>query len=166
MSDKYKEAMLEAQAELEQLEQRRATLLRLIESLKAASGDERLELTPPPGYVPKRLTEEMITILRLTTVHLDAMQIRDSLINRGVTSQTPRNLLISVHTVLGRIKDDLDVIERDGKPAYRAVPISQAVQDVFKEAAKMLAPPPRARTAPGSFAAQGFAEEDAKKRQK
>lgn len=121
MSEKFKEAMLAAQAELEQLEQRRAALLRVIESLKAASGDEQLEIAPPPGYVPKGLTEEIRTVLKLTTVHLDPVQIRDSLIRRGFRSMTPRNLLISVHTVISRLWDarELDVIQRDGKPAYK-----------------------------------------------
>ena len=113
--------MLAAQAELGQLEKRRETLLRLIESLRAASGDEHLELEPPPGYVPKGLTEEIRAILKLTTVHLDPVQIRDSLIRRGFTSMTPRNLLISVHTVLSRLYDarELDVAEREGKPSYK-----------------------------------------------
>jgi hypothetical protein len=121
MSEKFKEAMLAAQAELEQLEQRRAALLRVVESLRAASGDEQLEIAPPAGYEPKGLTEEIRTVLKLTTVHLDPVQIRDSLIRRGFTSMTPRNLLISVHTVISRLWDarELDVIQRDGKPAYK-----------------------------------------------
>lgn len=121
VSEKFKEAMLAAQAELEQLEQRRAALLRVIESLRAASGDEQLEIAPPPGYVPKGLTEEIRTVLKLTTIHLDPVQIRDSLIRRGFTSMTPRNLLISVHTVISRLWDarELDAVQRDGKPAYK-----------------------------------------------
>ena len=54
-------------------------------------------------------------------MHLDPTQIRDSLITRGFPYTSPKNLLISVHTVLGRIKEELDVIMPEaGKPAYRA----------------------------------------------
>src|SRR5258708_35514062 len=116
----YEQALHEAQAELARLEERREVLLRLIQNLKELSSREMYLLTPLPGYVPKGLTEEIKVIMTLTTVHLDAMQIRESLIVRGVTYTSPRNLLINVHTVLGRIKDELDVIERDGKPAYKA----------------------------------------------
>lgn len=97
--------------------------MRLIESLVALSGREHLELTPPPGYVPQGLTEEIRTILGLTTVHLTPTQIRDSLIERGFkgSGSSPKNLLINVHTVLSRLWDarELDIVERDGKPAYK-----------------------------------------------
>ncbi len=116
----YNQALHEAQAELARLEERRAVLLRLIQNLKELSPNELYELTPPPGYVPKGLTEEIRTIMALTTIHLDAMQIRDSLITRGFEYSTPKNLLINVHTVLGRIENELDKSERDGKAVYRA----------------------------------------------
>ena len=119
-NEKYKEALHQAQEELAGLEQRRATLLRLIQNLKELSEDDRYELTPPPGYVPKGLTEEIRTILSLTTVHLDATQIRDGLVLRGVEYRSPKNLLINVHTVLVRIAGELDIVERDGKPTYKA----------------------------------------------
>jgi hypothetical protein len=120
MSDAYKEALEQAQTELRLLEERRANLLRLIANLKALSQDELYELTPPPGYVPEGLTAEIRKILGLTTVHLTPTQIRDSLVQRGFSNEKPKNLLISVHTVLGRIEKELDVIERDGKAAYKA----------------------------------------------
>jgi hypothetical protein len=119
MSDLYKDALHAAQADLAKLDERRSVLLRLIANLRQLSEDDAYELTPPPGYIPKGLTEEIKTILGLTALHLDAMQIRDNLIQRGFKHSNPKNLLISVHTVLGRIKDELDVVEREGKPAYR-----------------------------------------------
>lgn len=121
MTDKYKDALHQAQEELAALEERRATLLRLIQNLKELSDDDKYELEPPPGYVPKGLTEEIRTILSLTTLPLDAVGIRDALIQRGFRYSSPKNLLIGVHTVLGRIKDELDVIEQEaGKPTYKA----------------------------------------------
>jgi len=116
--DKYTEALQEAQAELARLDERRQSLIRLISNLKALCGYD--ELTPPPDYIPKGLTEEIRTILNLTTVPLDAMQIRDSMLNRGFENSNPKNLLISVHTVLKRIEGELQKSERDGKPAYIA----------------------------------------------
>lgn len=119
MTDKYKEALHHAQEELARLEERRTTLMRLIQSLKELSEDDAYELTPPPGYVPKGLTEEIRTILTLTTVPLEPTQIRDSLITRGFEYSSPKNLLINVHTVLGRIEDELDVMEDGGKKRYK-----------------------------------------------
>jgi hypothetical protein len=121
MEDKYRDALHAAQNELKRIEERRTVLLRLIQSLKELSTDEAYELTPPPGYTPKGLTEEIRTIMALTTVHLSAIQIRDALVLRGFEYSSPRNLLINVHTVIGRIEDDeLDVIDRDGTKAYKA----------------------------------------------
>jgi hypothetical protein len=119
MTDKYREALHHAQEELARLEERRTTLMRLIQSLKELSEDDAYELTPPPGYVPKGLTEEIRTILTLTTVPLEPTQIRDSLITRGFEYSSPKNLLINVHTVLGRIEDELDVTEDGGKKRYK-----------------------------------------------
>jgi len=123
MGDKYKDALHEAQEELDRIEQRRSVLLRLIQNLKELSEDDAYELMPPDGYVPQGLTEEIRTILGLTTVHLTPPEIRDSLINRGFKASSPKNLLIGVHTVISRLFDarELDVADKDGKPAYRAL---------------------------------------------
>ena len=118
MENRYKDALHAAQDELAKLEERRAVLIRLIVSLKELSEDDRYELTPPPGYVPKGLTEEIRTILGLTTVPLDAVQIRDSMLVRGFSATSPKHLLISVHTVLGRIENELEISEREGKKTY------------------------------------------------
>ncbi|SPF31624.1 hypothetical protein SBA1_100080 [Candidatus Sulfotelmatobacter kueseliae] len=121
MEDSFKAALHQAQGELETLEQRRSVLLRLIQNLKELSEDEAYELTPPPGYVPQGLTEEIRTILSITTVHLTPMEIRDSLITRGFKASSPKNLLINVHTVISRLHDarELSVAQKDGKPAYK-----------------------------------------------
>jgi hypothetical protein len=131
MQDKYRDALLEAQRELEVIELRRACLIRLIGDLTALSDEQMLELTPPPGYVPENLTPEIKKILTLSTVHLSATQIRDALIQRGFQHSGPKNLLISVHTVLDRIKNELNVIDRDGKPAYKIVASGSPLVDLL-----------------------------------
>jgi hypothetical protein len=119
MQNKFNEALQQAQEELARIQERAVSLIKLIEVLKSLSGDDLYELTPPPGYVPDGLTAEIRKVLNLTSVHITPIQIRDSLIVRGFASANPKNLLISVHTVLGRMEDELDVITRDGKPAYK-----------------------------------------------
>jgi hypothetical protein len=118
--DSFQKAMQDAQEELARIEERRTKLLQLVEDLKALSGEESAELVPPPGYEPEGLTAEIRKILGLSTVHLTAVQIRDSLVQRGFSKANPKNLLIAVHTVLGRIEKELDVAEREGKPVYKA----------------------------------------------
>ncbi len=116
--DWNKDALRKAQEELAQLEKRRDALLRTIENLIELADEDDYGLTPPPGYIPQGLTDEIRTILRLTTSPLTTVQIRNSLIARNVECTSPKNLLISVHTVLDRIKDELEITERDGKPTY------------------------------------------------
>jgi hypothetical protein len=81
--------------------------------------EEFPELTPPPGYVPEGLTPEIRKILTTAAAHMSPVQVREALIARNFPNSSSKNLLINVHTALGRIKDELDVIERDGKPAYK-----------------------------------------------
>jgi len=121
LSDKYIDALLEAQEELAKLDERRTALVRLVENLKFLAQDEgHDELTPAPGYEPEGLTAEIRKILELTTVPLTAVQIRDSLISRGFRYSSTKNLLIGVHTVLGRISEELETSRREGKPTYIA----------------------------------------------
>lgn len=147
MTDKYKDALHQAQEELSRLEERRTTLIRLIQNLKELSGNDAYELTPPPGYTPKGLTEEMRAILALTTVPLEPTQIRDSLIARGFEYSSPKNLLINVHTVLGRIEDELDVIEEPGgKKRYKTR--AKSLHSILTEPIRPIAPiaPPQLYT--------------------
>jgi hypothetical protein len=137
VSEKYKDALHAAQDELARLEARRVVLLQLIETLKTLSQSNTYELEPPPGYEPEGLTQEIRMIMGLTTAHLSATQIRDSLIQRGFKTSNPKNFLISVHTVLGRIEDELDVITRDGKPAYKGK--RMPVSGIYKAVADALA---------------------------
>jgi hypothetical protein len=122
MKDSYKQALHAAQEELTQLEERRASLLRLIQNLKALSDDDRYELTPPPGYVPQGLTDEVRMVLGLTSVHLSPAGIRDALITRGFkVPSSAKNFLINIHTVLGRLEEngELDIVVEEGRRTFR-----------------------------------------------
>jgi hypothetical protein len=156
MQDKYKDALRAAQEELQALEKRREVLLRFIEDARDLARVDRYELDPLPGYEPEGMTQEIRLILGLTTTPLTPTEIRDALVARGFKNESsPKNLLIAVHTVLSRIKDELETVERDGKTAYRGkrIPIHTTLI-------------PRAKIVPGSFAEKFFAEDDAKKRKK
>lgn len=117
--ESFTKAMQDAQAELSRLDDRRRKLLKVIEDLKELSGDDLLELTPPPGYEPEGMTAEVRKILTLSPVHLSAVQIRDTLLTRGFGDKEPKTLLIAVHTVLTRIEKELDVDQHGEKPAYK-----------------------------------------------
>jgi hypothetical protein len=121
MSDVFKDALHKAQAELAALEERRETLRKLIENLAKLSDDDRFELEPPPGYEPEGLTQEIRVILGLTATPMTPPEIRDALINRGYKKESSsKNLLISVHTVLTRIDDEVEkTTTTDGRTAYR-----------------------------------------------
>jgi hypothetical protein len=119
MNEAYLQAIQKAQSELEVIENRRTILLVAIEHLRRLCDEEFPELIPPPGYVPEGLTPEIRKILTTAAAHMSPVQIREALIARNFPNSSSKNLLINVHTALGRIKDELDVIERDGKPAYK-----------------------------------------------
>lgn len=87
-------------------------LERVLEGLEFLSSDI------PPEIEQSGFTEQIRKTLQQTNVPLTAVEIRDSLIAAGVKHSSPKNLLISVHTVLGRLKSDLKESEKDGKAAY------------------------------------------------
>jgi hypothetical protein len=142
VGDNYKAALLEAQGELERIERRRAVLVRLIHNLRELSQKDSYELEPPAGYVPQGLTEEVRTILGITWDPLSAPEIRDHLTKRGIQSSSAKNLLISVHTVLGRLIDagELTTYTKGGKAAYRLKVKSgmdqtrRQIQEMYKSA--------------------------------
>ncbi len=65
------------------------------------------------------MTEHIKRVLQQTTIPLLPTQIRDSLKAVGISGSSDKNLLISVHTVLSRLKADLVASEQDGKTAYK-----------------------------------------------
>jgi len=85
----------------------------MLEGLEFLSSDRTAELEAP-GF-----TEQVRKVLQQTMEPLTAIEIRDCLLATGIKYSSPKNLLISVHTVLGRIKYDLRESEKVGKPAYK-----------------------------------------------
>jgi hypothetical protein len=81
-------------------------------------GLEFLDSNIPPEIEKPGFTEQIRRILQQTSLPLTAVEIRDSLLRAGIEHSTAKNLLISVHTVLGRLHSDLKKTEKDGKPGY------------------------------------------------
>ena len=49
-----------------------------------------------------------------------ALNVRQTLMEAGVIAKSPKNLLISIHTVIGRIRKELEEVpQENGKIAYR-----------------------------------------------
>jgi len=71
-----------------------------------------------PDLEPVGFTEQIRAIFQETTSPLTAVQIRDILLEKGITGSSPKNLLISVHTIIAREKDNLETVNTDGKNAY------------------------------------------------
>jgi hypothetical protein len=71
-----------------------------------------------PDLEPVGFTEQIRVIFQETTSPLTAVQIRDILLEKGVTGSSPKNLLISVHTIIAREKENLETVNMDGKNAY------------------------------------------------
>jgi hypothetical protein len=82
--------------------------------LKGLDVMESNTVLEPPG-----MTEHIRRVLQQTTIPLFPTQIRDSLKAVGIQGSSDKNLLISVHTVLSRLKADLVESEQDGKTAYK-----------------------------------------------
>ena len=83
-------------------------------------GVEFMTSEVPPDLEPSGFTDKIRKILSETSVPLVPTQIRDALEASGTTGSSSRNLLISVHTVLERIKSELEgSTTSDGKTAYK-----------------------------------------------
>ena len=81
-------------------------------------GFEFLSSDIPPELEKPGFTEQIRRILQQTIAPLTAVEIRDELLAGGVEHSSAKNLLISVHTVLGRLESDLKKSEKGGKSAY------------------------------------------------
>jgi hypothetical protein len=95
-----------------EIERQLVGLERVLEGLEFLSSDI------PPEIATPGFTEEIRKTLQQASVPLTAIQIRDALLDAGIKHSSPKNLLISVHTVLGRLEDNLRKSEKDGKAAY------------------------------------------------
>jgi hypothetical protein len=100
--------------ELTRIRKEMVGLEQIIEGLEFMSKDASSDLEGL-GF-----TDQIRSILTSSGYHMTATQVRDTLMGMGVTGSSPKTLLISVHTVLGRISDELDIITTtEGKPAYK-----------------------------------------------
>src|SRR5712692_4129904 len=111
----YAQSKQDAVQMKQELLKQREQIMQEKERLDRLNGEIERQLIDleTPGF-----TEQIRRMLQETTVPLAAVQIRDSLIAAGVSQSPPKNLLISVHTVLGRLESNLTKSERDGKTAY------------------------------------------------
>ncbi len=66
------------------------------------------------------LQDAVLTVLRRSPVPLNPVEIREVLMASGMVGSSPKNLLISVHTVITRLGDRVEEVSGpDGKPAYK-----------------------------------------------
>jgi len=124
----------ELQAELERLKEERdghqQKIFEIEEKIEAIkdifSGLEFLGNPESKLRLPRRLDmeglglqEAILKALGLAQRPLSPVEIREVLTLSGVTATSPKNLLIAIHTALGRMEDRLEKsVCHDGKPAY------------------------------------------------
>jgi hypothetical protein len=72
----------------------------------------------PADLEPIGFTDRIRKILSEASTPLAPTQIRDLLVAQGQLASSSKNLLISVHTVLSRISDEIKKVEWDGKIAF------------------------------------------------
>ena len=113
-------AILEEKKRLDsEVEQIRRELIGLDQIL---DGVEFVSSEIPPDLEPPGFTEKIRKILSETSIPLVPTQIRDVLEANGFGGSSSRNLLISVHTVVERIKNELvEAKTPDGKTAYKRI---------------------------------------------
>jgi hypothetical protein len=101
------------QAEMEDKQRELAALDLILQSVDSLSSAEPIE------GEPSGMADHVRRLLQQTPIHLLPTQIRDSLIVRGITGSSPKNLLIGVHNVIARLEHFLDKSEINNRPAYR-----------------------------------------------
>jgi hypothetical protein len=128
----YEQTLEEAQKKLNDLITSRdaidheiEALVHIIEGAKIAVQDPSYWDPDNPKTLAEReptgFTDSVRTILRRSRVPLLPTEIRDALEAYGIEGSSPKNLLIHVHKVLGRLVDgyEIEQIPRDGKMTYR-----------------------------------------------
>lgn len=99
--------------EVENIEKEMIGLDQIIEGLDFVASSNELEAASVPG-----LTEHIRTILQQTSVPLLPSQIRDSCLTAGIKATSDKNLLISVHNALRKMKPNLKESKIENKTAY------------------------------------------------
>jgi hypothetical protein len=74
----------------------------------------------PPDLEPLGFSDQIRAIYQGATEPLTPVEVRDLLLQKGVTGSSSRNLLISVHTVITREQErgNLETVSKGGKTAY------------------------------------------------
>lgn len=101
------------QTEMEQKQRELAAIDHILEGLDSLNSDEPLE------GEPSGISDHIRRLLHQTPVYLLPTQIRQSLLDAGITGSSPKNLLIGIHNVLSRLELFLETKEINGRPAYR-----------------------------------------------
>jgi chromosome segregation ATPase len=122
-AEKERESLI---ARLKQIEEDRDKLKeeeaqvtrRLLGLEQIVEGLELMEADSSTVLEPIGLTDRIRKILSETPRPLYPTQIRDALIAQGVSGSSIKILLISVHTTLTRIKNELNEVNVEGKTAY------------------------------------------------
>lgn len=104
------------QAKIEQVRRELATVDQILEAI------DFLDAAPPLEGEPSGMADHIRRTLQQTTTHLLPTQLRDLLLAAGVTSSSPKNLLIGVHNVISRLEPYLETKEINGRAAYRFKP--------------------------------------------
>jgi hypothetical protein len=117
--DEYRRALDAAVREYEHLTAQRASLDARISQLQHSIA----ALTKLCGFeptVPLGLTDACRLVLRNSPAPLTALEVRDRLISIGLDLTRYSNPLASIHTVLRRLHDSGEVVERDRDDDRRA----------------------------------------------
>jgi hypothetical protein len=119
MKERFLKRREEIALEKERLDRENGEIERQLIGLeRVLEGLEFLSSDVPPEIEEPGFTEQIRRTLQRTRVPLTALEIRDTLLEEGIQYSSPKTLLISVHTVLGRLMSDLQESKKDGKPAY------------------------------------------------
>src|SRR6476660_4758603 len=112
--DEYRRALDAAVREYEKLSAEHAALEARLSQLKHSIA----ALTKLCGYeptVPLGLTDACRLVLRNATQPLTALEVRDRLASIGVDLEKHSNPLASIHTVLKRLHEAGELVERDDR---------------------------------------------------
>jgi hypothetical protein len=104
----------------EAIASRVAVIDQIVEGYKFL-GNPAAKLSLPPQVNQLGLQDAVRAVFqRAAPLPLQPTEVRNALIYAGIRGSSSKNLLISVHTVIGRIADELDEVSQpEGKTAYR-----------------------------------------------
>jgi hypothetical protein len=127
--DETQKELRDLLAQRAEIDRRIVGLGQVIKGLKTLGETPEIEdetITSPLAGLEsgQGFTNAIRHIIRNSPNPITAMEIRDELEAGGYSGPTPKHTLISVYTVIGRLKDKEEIAEvmRSGKPAYATSP--------------------------------------------